>query len=223
MSEFIVHGVPGSPYVRGALLGLEEKGASWRLEPLKGPGAGRSAEHLARHPFGKVPVLDHRDSSGGDFRLYETQAILRYLDRLIPAPPLTPTDPRAEARMNQLIGVTDNYVFPHISAGITFGRVVAPRFGMPADEARIAASIPLARVCLAEIGRLLADQTWLAGEALSLADLMLIPHMAFLEEAAEGAELLGPHPNIRAWIARMHERPSMRATTWDTVRALAAA
>ncbi len=217
MSAFIIHGVPGSPYVRAALLGLEEKGARWSLAPMKGPGAGRSPEHLARNPFGKIPVLDH-----GDFRLYETQAILRYLDRIIPAPALTPSDPKAEARMNQLIGVSDCYVFPQISIGITFGRVVAPRFGMAADEAKIAAAIPAAAVCLAEIARLMGEGPYLAGETVSLADLMLIPHMAFLEEAPEGGPLLAPHPSLSAWLARMHERPSFQATTWDRVVAAAA-
>jgi len=213
MSDFIVHGVPGSPYVRCVLLGLEEKGVAWRLAPMRPPEA-KSAAHLARHPFGRIPVLDH-----GDFRLYEAQAILRYLDRIIPAPALTPADPRAEARMNQVAGITDWYVMPDISAGITFGRVVAPRFGLPADEARIAAAIPRARVCVDELARLLGDQTFMAGEAVSIADLMLIPHMAFLDEAAEGQTLLGPHANLKAWIARMSARPSMRATTWEALLA----
>jgi glutathione S-transferase len=184
---------------------------------LNGPGAGRSPEHLARHPFGKIPVLDH-----GDFRLYETQAILRYLDRIIPSPPLTPGDPRAEARMNQLMGVTDCYVFPQISIGITFGRVVAPRFGLAADEAKIAASIPQASICLAEISRLMGEGPYMTGETISLADLMLIPHMAFLDEAREGGPLLDPHPALRAWLGRMYARASFQATTWEAVTVAAA-
>ena len=87
MSEFVVHGIIGSPYVRAVLLGLEEKGRSYRLAPLPA-GGHRAAEHLARHPFGRVPAVEH-----GDFHLYETQAVLRYLDRLFPQPALTPADP----------------------------------------------------------------------------------------------------------------------------------
>jgi glutathione S-transferase len=68
MSEFIVHSVPGSPFGRAVLAILEEKGAPYRLAPLA-PGAHRSPEHLARHPFGRVPALEH-----GGFSLYETQA-----------------------------------------------------------------------------------------------------------------------------------------------------
>ena len=76
---------------------LEEKGAAYRLVPVA-PGTFRTPEHLARHPFGRVPVLDH-----GGFRLYETQAILRYLDRVLPMPALTPADPKAAGRMDQLM------------------------------------------------------------------------------------------------------------------------
>jgi glutathione S-transferase len=217
MREFIVHGVPGSPYVRAALLGLEEKGAEWRLAPMSF-GAGRSPEHLAMQPFGRIPILDH-----GDFRLYETQAILRYIDRVAPTPPLTPTDPRAEARMNQLCGIVDWYVMPEISAGITFGRLVAPRFGMPVDEAKIEACVPRAAIVVAEIARLVGDRPYLTGEAVTIADLMLIPHLSFLAQAPEGDTLLGPYANIRAWIERMEARPSLRNTTWDRLAAMVAA
>ena len=73
--EFIVHSIPGSPFGRAVLAMLEEKGASYRLSPVA-PGTFHSPQHLARHPFGRVPVLEH-----DGFSLYETQAILRYLDR----------------------------------------------------------------------------------------------------------------------------------------------
>src|SRR5450631_3707882 len=84
MSEFIVYSIAGSPFGRAVLAALEEKAATYRLVPVA-PGTFRSPEHLARHPFGRVPVLEHNG-----FSLYESQAILRYLDRLLPAPALTP-------------------------------------------------------------------------------------------------------------------------------------
>jgi glutathione S-transferase len=207
MAEFIVHGVPGSPYVRAALLGLEEKGADYRIARLD-PSASKSAENLARHPFGRMPVLDH-----GDFRLYETQAILRYLDRVMPAPPLTPTDARAEARMNQVIGITDCYVMHDISSPIVFQRLIAPQFGMPVDEARFAAALPKAKVCIDELGRLLGDHPHIAGEAISIADLLLAAHLAFIPGVDECRAMLAAQPNLQAWLERMNARPSMAATT----------
>ncbi len=101
MSEYLVHIVPGSPFSRAVLATLEEKSAPYRLVPVV-PGTLRLPEHLNRHPFGRVPVLEH-----DDFRLYETQAILRYLDRVMANPPLTPREPRCAARMDQLMNVND--------------------------------------------------------------------------------------------------------------------
>ena len=207
MAEFIVHGVAGSPYVRAALLGLEEKGADYRIARLD-PSASKSAENLARHPFGRMPVLDH-----GDFRLYETQAILRYLARVMPAPPLTPTDARAEARMNQVIGITDCYVMHDISSPIVFQRLIAPQFGMPVDEARFAAALPKAKVCIDELGHLLGDQPYMAGEAISIADLILAAHLAFIPGVDECRAMLAAQPNLQAWLDRMNARPSLAATT----------
>lgn len=217
MADFVVWGVPGSPYVRSALLGLEEKGASWRLAPL-GMGEAQSPAHLARHPFGRMPVLDH-----GDFRLYEAQAILRYLDRILPEPALTPTDPEAAARMDQVLGVTDWYVFPQLSSGVVFPRLIAPMFGMPTDEAKIAENLPKARVSLTELARLLGHQPYFGGETVSLADLHLAPQVLFLGEFEEGRELAAPHDNLRAWAARMAARPSFAATSWERLSELATA
>jgi glutathione S-transferase len=213
MTEFVIHGIPGSPYVRTALLALEEKGLPWRLAAIP-MGGNRAAEYRAIHPFQKIPTLDH-----GDFRLYETRAILDYLDRIAPEPPLTPADPKRAARMNQLIGITDCYLAARLSGAVTFPRLIAPQFGMPVDEDAIAGAVPGATEVVGEVARLLGDQPFLAGDALSLADLMLAPHLVFVPHFAEGQSILAPHARLRAWIERMDARPSLAATTWDRLRA----
>jgi glutathione S-transferase len=213
MTNFTVYGVIGSPYVRAALLGLEEKGCEYRVHPL-GMGEHKKAEHLARHPFGRIPVLDH-----GDFRLYETQAILRYLDRLVPDPPLTPTDARTEARMNQVIGVTDSYLMADFSGPIAFQRIVAPRSGLPTDEARLVAALPRAKICLDEVARLLGDKPYMAGAALSIADLIIAPQLVFAPLVEDVGPVMSQHPNLLAWIERMKTRPSMQATADEVVMA----
>ena len=114
MSEFIVHSVAGSPFGRSVLATLEEKGARYRFAPLA-PGGSKSPEHLARHPFGRVPALEH-----DGFMLYETQAILRYLDRVLPTPALTPSDPQRAARMDQVMNVNDWYLFQGVGNVIGF-------------------------------------------------------------------------------------------------------
>ena len=115
--------------------------------------------------------------------------------------------------MNQVIGIVDCYVMHDISSPIVFQRLIAPQFGMPVDEARFAAALPKARVCIDEIARLLGDQPYMAGEAISIADLLLAAHLAFVPGVDEGGEMLARHPNLQAWLDRMNARPSMINTT----------
>lgn len=218
MQEFIVHSIPGSPFGRTVLAMLEEKGASYRLSPVA-PGTFRSPQHLARHPFGRVPVLEHNG-----FSLYETQAILRYLDRVLPAPALTPADPRRASRMDQVMNVNDWYLFQGVGNVIGFQRVVGPMLmGLTPDEAVIAAAMPQARAVFAELARLLGEQLYFAGDAVSLADLLVAPQIGFFTQTPEWSELGVPHANLVAWLARMEARPSMKATTWERVSEMAKA
>jgi glutathione S-transferase len=210
MSEFIVHSVPGSPFGRSVLATLEEKGAAYRLAALP-PGSSKSPEHLARHPFGRVPVLEH-----DGFTLYETQAILRYLDRVLPEPALTPAGTRQSARMDQVMNINDWYLFQGVGNVIGFHRIIRPRFmGLPADEAAIEAAMPRAQTVFAELARILGEQPFIAGEALSLADLQVAPHVSFLSLTPEWEALTAPHSNLLAWIARLEARPSFKATTME--------
>ena len=88
MSEFVIYGVPGSPFMRSVCVALEEKREPYRIHAFA-PGEMRGELHRKLHPFARVPAIDH-----GGFRLYETQAILRYIDALFLDPPLQPREPR---------------------------------------------------------------------------------------------------------------------------------
>jgi glutathione S-transferase len=216
VSELVVHGVPGSPYYRSALLGLEEKGLPYRLSFLK-PGDSKTPEHLARHPFGRIPVLEH-----GGFSLYETQAILRYVDTLSMRSPLQPQDPQAAARMNQIVGIVDWYVFPTISVKICAERLLSELFWQrPTNEETVAAAVPQARVCIRELDRLRGSSTFMAGDSVSIADLMLVPHIEFFTQVPEGQTLL-KGTAVEEWLARMRSRPSMKATERDKLMMKAA-
>lgn len=210
MSQFIVHSVPGSPYGRAVLATLVEKGASFRLSPVI-PGTLKVEPHVSRHPFGRVPVLEH-----DGFMLYETQAILRYLDRVIPGS--TPTDAKAAARMDQVMNVCDWYLFQGVGTVIGFQRVVGPKLlGLQTDEAAIAQAMPKAHAVFNELSRLLGTSNWFAGDKLSLADLMIAAHIDFFVETPEWAPLTANTPNLVSWLARMNERECMKQTTWARV------
>jgi len=209
MSEFVIHGVPGSPFLRAPLIAAEEKGASWKLAALPF-GGHKTPEYKAIHPFQKIPAMDH-----GDFRLYETIAILRYIDRVSEGPDLVPADPRLAARMDQLLSMVLCYVTPQVTFTLSFQRKVAPLLGLPVDEAAIVAAIEPARHTLGEVSRLLGGQRFLAGDAVSLADCLMASHISFLRDYEEGRMLLSELPSLEAWIERMEARPSMKATAWD--------
>jgi glutathione S-transferase len=214
MAEFTIHSVPGSPFGRAVLATLEEKGASYHLAPVP-LGTFQSPEHLARHPFGRVPVLEH-----DGFSLYETQAILRYVDRVLTSPRLTPDDHRQAARMDQAMNVNDWYLFQGVGNVIIFHRVIGPRLlGKAPDEAAIEAAMPKAKTVFNELARLLGGANYFAGENMSLADLLLAPGVEFFRHTPEWSVLGAPHQNLTSWLARMEERPSMKATTWERLTA----
>ena len=81
MSDFTLWGFDGSAYVRTVKMVFAEKGfTEFNQVPLNVlVGDQRTLEHLERHPFGKVPVLDH-----GGMRILETSAITRYLNDVLP-------------------------------------------------------------------------------------------------------------------------------------------
>ena len=202
----VIHGIPGSPYVRMPMLACEEKGVPWRLEALA-MGEHKEPEYLKRHPFGRIPAIEH-----DGFRLYEAQAIVRYIDQAFDGPALTPADPKKAARMNQVMNIMDWYVMPSLTAGIGWNRVAAPMFGMPVDEAAVAAAVPLARTCIGALEEILGSNAYFAGDALSLADLMAVAHLEMAPASPEGAELLADSP-LLGWLARMAKRPSVQNTS----------
>jgi glutathione S-transferase len=208
MSTIIIHGIPGSPYVRMPLLACEEKGVAYELKAMPfGAGATKAPEYLKLQPFGRIPAMEH-----GDFRLYEAAAIIRYVDRAFDGPALTPADPRQAARMDQVMNIVDWYVMPSITSKIGFNRVIKPIFGMPVDEAAVAEGVPLARTCVAALEDILAGQAYFAGDRVSLADLMAVAHLDFLPQTPEGADMLAGSP-LLGWLERMAQRSAVQKTS----------
>jgi len=206
MGRPIVYGPALSTYVWSTRLALAEKGVAHELVEVPF-GAHREEPHLSRHPFAKLPAFEH-----DGFALYETQAILRYIDEGFPVAPLQPTDLHQFSRMNQIIGIVDAYAWDAIAAGVLVNRVLKPRMGLPCDEAAIEAALPRARLCISEIARLMGDQPYLTGDRVTLADLMVIPLFYFFGKLPEGEAPLAEHPNIRPWMRRMEGRQSFQVT-----------
>jgi glutathione S-transferase len=213
MSTLIVHGIPGSPFVRMPLLACIEKEAPFRLQAM-GLADAKSPAHLARHPFGRIPFIEH-----DGFWLYETQAILRYIDQVFEGPSLIPSDAKAAARMQQVMNITDWYVAPSITNGIGWNRVVAPIFGLPIDEAAVGRAMPLGRTCISALQEILGSKPFFAGDQVTLADIMAFAHIDFMPKSPEGTELLAGSP-LEDWLERMSARDSARPTATEKLMGL---
>src|SRR3954464_1824710 len=129
----VLHGSRSSVYARIVRLVLAEKGVAYDRVEVNPFAPNVPAAYLALHPFGRVPALVH-----DGFALYETGAITRYIDRAFPGPALQPAEPRALARLDQIIAIVDSYGYWPMVRQVFSPRVFRARTGQPVDEAEIA-------------------------------------------------------------------------------------
>jgi glutathione S-transferase len=204
-----VYGHPLSTCTRKVLMTLEEKGATADVVTLDLlAGEHRAPAHLARHPFAKIPVLDD-----DGFMLFESRAILRYLDARLERSPLTPASARARARMEQWLSVDQAYVSPHLT--VLVGELVVKKMlGAEVDGA----AVERAR---ADLGKALAaiddalTTPFLAGDTFSLADVSLLPYVAALPMVAS-EHLVANTRRLSGWFERVAARPAWRAVAART-------
>jgi glutathione S-transferase len=207
---FTIHGPNISTYVRSVRLAFAEKNAAYELSEVDIlQGQHKQPDHLARHPFGKVPAVAH-----DGFTLYETGAILRYLDRVLPGAALVPADPKQAARADMIAAIVDAYAYPSMITAVVMNRMVKPMLGGTADEDAITAALPTAKTSLAAIAQLAeaGGGPQLAGGAVSIADLMLAPVLGYFSGTPEGQAALAKQSKLAAWWAEFSQRPAMAAT-----------
>ncbi len=203
-----LYGAAWSVYVRIVRLALEEKKVKYGLVEVDVfAETGVPQEHLTRHPFGRIPAFEH-----GEFELYETGAIVRYIDDAFPGCKLQPTDPRARAKVNQIVGILDSYAYRTLVWDVYVERVVLAREGRLADERKIAAALPRAAVCLSELNRLSDDREFLIGGDVTFADLYAAPMFACFMQAPEAVSLMEQHEKFVSWWKRFAVRDSMSRT-----------
>jgi glutathione S-transferase len=203
MSELIIYGPALSTCVRTARMACAEKGIPHTLEEVDFHGES----YRAIHPFNHVPAMRH-----GEFVLYETGAIGRYVDRAFAGPPLQPTDIQALARMDQWMSAISDYFYASMVRALCWERLLVPMKGGSPDEAKIAAAMPQVTYQLSVLEATLSRQPYLAGDALTLADLLLFPVMVYVAITPEGEAALRHVPGVVAWSARVAARPSAAAT-----------
>lgn len=206
MSEMTLWGFNGSTYVRTLKMLLAEKQFSdFKQVPLNVlTGEPRQAEHLARHPFGKVPVLEH-----DGLRIIETAAIARYLNDVLPGPSLIPATPQARARMDMVIGLVDSYGYGALVAGIAAYHLF-PDFVGGKNEAMRQGGIDNGSKVIRLAMETKGNAPFIAGE-LSLADLFLAPIVFYVSLTPDMAALL-PIDGFAGWWERIQALDSFKST-----------
>ncbi|HEU4412085.1 MAG TPA: glutathione binding-like protein [Polyangiaceae bacterium] len=200
-------GHPMSTCTRKVLTLLDEKGAKADMvvvDLMK--GEHKQPPHLARQPFGQIPAIED-----GDLRLYESRAILRYLDETLPGPTLTPKDAKGRALMEQWISVETSNFTPHAMA-ILYQLFFGPMRGATPDQAKVAEASEKLSAATEVLDRQLARGPYVLGDAFTLADICYMPYVEYVTQTSAKDAILS-HPNVAAWWGRVSERPSWRKAT----------
>ena len=206
MPDITLWGFDGSTYVRTVKMLLAEKGVTQikqiPLNVLK--GEPKAAEHLQRHPFGKVPVLDH-----DGMRLLETAAITRYLNDVLPGRSLIPASPKDRARMDMIIGIIDSYGYAALIGGVAAFHLF-PDFVGGKNEAMRKAGIENGRKTIELAMKAKGSSSFIAGE-LSLADLYLAP-IAFYVALTPDQDVVFDVDGFADWWTKIQALPSFKET-----------
>lgn len=158
----------------------------------------KQAPHLARQPFGQVPAIQD-----GDFELYESRAICRYINDKVGGS-LVPRDLRDRARMEQWISIeTSNFtgpimkfVFKHI-----FQRDQPPSVIETATEQ--------VNLAVGIMEKQLASNPFIAGSTFTLADICFMPYFEY-GMATPAKELLTKHSHVAAWWNKISDKATWR-------------
>lgn len=207
-----VHGWAFSPYVRAVRIALNEKSVAHAHVPLTPPDLA-TPEGRALSPFGRVPVLEH-----GERRLFETAAILDYVEATFDGPSLKSGDPWRDALSTAIIAAAGHYLYPTAVMGVFFQQAYVLANGGRVNGAALDTAVEATRSPLAAIETTVAELLetsggpFLGGAGFGLADASLAPMVQNLSLAEEGRRLLAERPVLSAWFARAVERPSLKAT-----------
>ena len=185
-----------SPYLKVRYL-ANYLGIDLKLEQVDAiNGEHHSDAYLQLNPVGKVPVL-----VDGDFKLFESNAIMRYLARE-QGSDLYPSDIKQLAVVDQWL----DFVSIHIGNAMNrvFGnRVIFPMVGIDVDERSINDGLSFLERFLPVINQQLTTHPYLAGSQLTLADFNLV---ALLDPAAMAGIDLSPYPRLQAHLGHLQQQ-----------------
>lgn len=204
-------GFNNSTYVRTVKMLLAEKGVTdFEQVPVNVlKGEPKQPEHLERHPFGKVPVVDV-----DGFRIIETPAIAGYLDAVLPGKKLIPTDPKRMARSTMAVNILDSYGYSALIGGVVAYHLF-PDFVGGKNEEMHHKGIAEGEKVLGEIMKIRGGDRFIAGAEPSLADLYLAPIFAYVVLTPHKDEFLAL-PDVSDWWNAVTALDSFRSTEYPS-------
>ncbi len=202
-ASITVFGDARSTYVRTVRMALAEKGIAYAHDAV----APHSAEVVALNPFGRIPAF--RD---GEFTLYETTAIVRYIDESFPGSSLLAGNARLRATMEQWVSLINCHAYDAMVRRYVLQYVFPKGANGAPDRTVVDAALPQIKAHLDVLDRAYGSRNVLVGDAVSMADLLLAPIVFYLGLFPESKALLAASPNVTRAYAWMAERPSFKAT-----------
>jgi len=208
----VLYHLPLVPACRKIRLALAEKGVAFQLKAEK--IWERRPAFLALNPAGDVPVVevDGRAVSGAN-------AVAEYLEEAYPDPPLIPGDAAMRAEVRRLVDWFDIKFDREVTENLV-GEKVMRRFlgrGQP-DTQAIRAGRHNITIHLDYIAWLADRRSWLAGDALTYADLAAAAHLSCVDYL--GDVPWQHNPGAKDWYARIKSRPSFRPLLIDKIAGL---
>ena len=209
----VLYHLPLSPFARKVRLALAEKRIPFELKTEK--VWERREAFLAMNPAGTVPVLAEENG----LVIADSNAICEYLDEAYPETPLIGRTLAERAECRRLVAWFDGKFAREVDDNLLFEKVMRPLFGRGEPEAAaIRAGFANLRHHLLYVGWLAEHRNWLAGDALTLADLAAAAHLSALDFLGDVDWSISPA--AKEWYARVKSRPSFRALLNDRVGGL---
>lgn len=200
------------PFSRKVRVVLGEKEQDATLEALE---PWQHAEQLcALNPACEVPVLEDRERV-----IVDSWAICEYLEETRPEPGLLGNDPVERAEIRRLVAWFDGKFVREVTAPV-WGEKLIRRIKnrTTPDSAAVRTGLANVHVHLEYVGYLFDQRNWLAGEALSLADIAAAAQFSVLDYL--GDVPWDDHPAAKLWYARIKSRPSFRPLLQDRLPGL---
>jgi glutathione S-transferase len=215
LADIELHGPANSSFVCAARVALEEKGVLYTLiEPDILRHRGFRLADLLRYLAAQQPRLVE-----GGFALFDSESILRYVDEAYQGPALQPADPKTRAMMVEIQGVIRDYLHPPAIGRIATQRLFAPFLGSPTDTRIVEEAVQPMTDALTAIEQLsLAahdgeKSELLIGPQVTLADIALMPIVAYLTMTPEGQKAVAASRRLSRWWLSVSRRPSL-ARSW---------